>query len=156
MVRTIGTFLGGAVALIIWEICGGRMWPLIFVTFIFNIPFYTIYALSTFWRATGMFSLITTSISNINIHTFFIFNTYIYYISYVLILFFSLFNYLFIFSVVLGYGYVNKMADTGITVYDVTYQVSKLKKAYICTYMHIHKFYILTKLIHTYLFSSFK
>ncbi|CAO3628551.1 unnamed protein product [Cunninghamella blakesleeana] len=85
MVRTIGTFSGGAVALIIWEICGGRMWPLIFVTFIFNIPFYTIYALSTFWRATGMFSLITTSI-------------------------------------ILGYGYVNKMTDTGITVYDVTYQ----------------------------------
>ncbi|CAO3646288.1 unnamed protein product [Cunninghamella echinulata] len=62
MVRTVGTFSGGAVALIIWEICGGHTWPLIIVTFIFNLPFYALYALSTFWRATGMFSLITTSL----------------------------------------------------------------------------------------------
>ncbi|ORX53644.1 hypothetical protein DM01DRAFT_1383643 [Hesseltinella vesiculosa] len=62
MVRTLGTFVGAVCGLMIWEITQGNIWGILVVNFIFNIPMYMIYTLSTFWRATGLFSLITTSL----------------------------------------------------------------------------------------------
>ncbi|KAI8059103.1 hypothetical protein BC940DRAFT_314415 [Gongronella butleri] len=62
MVRTIGTFIGAVCGLLIWEISRGYLWAILVVMFIVNIPLYMIYTLSTFYRATGLFSLITTSL----------------------------------------------------------------------------------------------
>lgn len=63
MVRTVGTLVGAAAGLVIWEISQGKTWALLVVTFIVNLPFFVLYTLSVFWRATGLFCLITISLS---------------------------------------------------------------------------------------------
>ncbi|KAI8335402.1 hypothetical protein BC941DRAFT_69716 [Chlamydoabsidia padenii] len=60
--RTVGTLVGAAAGLVIWEICHGEIWALLLVTFIVNLPFFVIYTLSVFWRSTGLFCLITTTL----------------------------------------------------------------------------------------------
>ncbi|KAI8100188.1 uncharacterized protein BX664DRAFT_253876 [Halteromyces radiatus] len=62
MARTVGTLVGAAVGIIIWEISQNKLWALLIVTFVFNIPFYVLYTLSSFWRATGLFCLITITL----------------------------------------------------------------------------------------------
>ncbi|CAO3591691.1 unnamed protein product [Absidia cylindrospora] len=62
MLRTIGTLVGAAAGLVIWEICQRKVWAILVVTYIVNLPFYILYTLSVFWRATGLFCLITISL----------------------------------------------------------------------------------------------
>lgn len=63
MTRTIGTFIGAIEAIIIWEIIRGSVPGLIVLTFICNLPWWLIYIQGKFWKATGLFSMITISLS---------------------------------------------------------------------------------------------
>lgn len=63
MVRTVGTFIGAVCALLIWELSRANRAGLIVLFFIFNLPWWLVYLNGKFWKATGLFSLITTSIS---------------------------------------------------------------------------------------------
>lgn len=65
MVRTMGTFVGAAAGLLVWEICRGKAWALLLVTYIVNLPFYALYSVSVYWRPAGLFSLITISLSKL-------------------------------------------------------------------------------------------
>ncbi|GAN08432.1 hypothetical protein MAM1_0204d07943 [Mucor ambiguus] len=62
MTRTIGTFIGAIEAMIIWEISRGSVPGLIILTFICNLPWWMIYIHGKFWKATGLFSMITISL----------------------------------------------------------------------------------------------
>lgn len=63
MTRTLGTFIGAVEAMVIWEISRGSVPGLIILTFFFNLPWWMIYIHGKFWKATGLFSLITISLS---------------------------------------------------------------------------------------------
>ncbi|KAI9488752.1 hypothetical protein BDB00DRAFT_29073 [Zychaea mexicana] len=62
MVRTVGTFVGAICSLLIWEISQTNRAAMIILVFLFNLPWWLIYLNGKFWKATGLFSLITTSI----------------------------------------------------------------------------------------------
>ncbi|KAG2234483.1 hypothetical protein INT48_004862 [Thamnidium elegans] len=62
MTRTVGTFIGAVEAIVIWEISRGSVPGLIILSFIFNIPWWLVYIHGKFWKATGLFSLITLSL----------------------------------------------------------------------------------------------
>jgi ABC-type uncharacterized transport system YnjBCD permease subunit len=63
MTRTVGTFVGAVQSIIIWEISRGSIPGIIIVSFLFNLPWWMVYIHGKFWKATGLFSLITTSLS---------------------------------------------------------------------------------------------
>lgn len=63
MVRTVGTFIGAICSLLIWEISRTNRAAMVILVFIFNLPWWLVYLNGKFWKATGLFSLITTSIS---------------------------------------------------------------------------------------------
>lgn len=69
MTRTVGTFIGAVVAMIVWEASRGSTPGIIILTFVFNLPWWLIYIHGKFWKATGMFALITISLSKY--HLFF-------------------------------------------------------------------------------------
>ncbi|KAI8967353.1 hypothetical protein BDF20DRAFT_829762 [Mycotypha africana] len=62
MTRLVGTLVGAVQAIIIWEASRGSVPGLIILTFIFNLPWWLIYINGKFWKATGLFSLITISL----------------------------------------------------------------------------------------------
>ncbi|KAI7904812.1 uncharacterized protein BX663DRAFT_503657 [Cokeromyces recurvatus] len=62
MTRTVGTFIGAVGGIVIWEISRGTAAGLIILTFIFNLPWWLVYINGKFWKATGLFSLITVSL----------------------------------------------------------------------------------------------
>ncbi|KAI8882877.1 hypothetical protein K501DRAFT_220372 [Backusella circina FSU 941] len=62
MTRTLGTFIGAAQSIIIWEASRATEWGLLVLTFIFNLPWWMVYINGKFWKATGLFSLITVSL----------------------------------------------------------------------------------------------
>ncbi|GAA5810877.1 hypothetical protein MFLAVUS_004305 [Mucor flavus] len=62
MTRTVGTFIGAVEAIIIWEMSRGSIPGLIILSFVFNIPWWLVYIHGKFWKATGLFSLITLSL----------------------------------------------------------------------------------------------
>lgn len=66
MTRTVGTFIGAIQSIIIWEISRGSVPGIIVVSFFFNLPWWMVYIHGKFWKATGLFSLITTSLSKSN------------------------------------------------------------------------------------------
>lgn len=63
MTRTVGTFIGAVEAIIIWNISRGSVPGLIVLTFFGNLPWWLVYINGKFWKATGLFSLITISLS---------------------------------------------------------------------------------------------
>ncbi|KAI8339322.1 hypothetical protein BD560DRAFT_412681 [Blakeslea trispora] len=62
MTRTVGTIIGAVQAIIIWEAGRGTVQGLIILSFIFNLPWWLVYIHGKFWKATGMFALVTVSI----------------------------------------------------------------------------------------------
>ncbi|KAG0787887.1 hypothetical protein G6F22_007172 [Rhizopus arrhizus] len=62
MTRTVGTFIGAVQSIIIWEIAGGRVPGLVVLSFITNLPWLLVYIHGKFWKAGGLFALITTSL----------------------------------------------------------------------------------------------
>ncbi|KAI8990316.1 hypothetical protein BDB01DRAFT_859003 [Pilobolus umbonatus] len=62
MTRTVGTFIGAVVSILIWEISRGEKAGLLAAYFVFNIPWWLLYINGRFWKATGLFALITVSI----------------------------------------------------------------------------------------------
>ncbi|KAJ8663036.1 hypothetical protein O0I10_001213 [Lichtheimia ornata] len=62
MVRTVGTFIGAICSLLIWEISRTNRAAMVILVFVFNLPWWLVYLNGKFWKATGLFSLITTSI----------------------------------------------------------------------------------------------
>ncbi|KAI9028195.1 hypothetical protein CLU79DRAFT_697224 [Phycomyces nitens] len=62
MTRTVGTFIGAVTAIIAWEASRGSIPGLLILTFVFNLPWWFLYIKGQFWRATGLFALITISL----------------------------------------------------------------------------------------------
>ncbi|OBZ83245.1 Uncharacterized protein C57A7.05 [Choanephora cucurbitarum] len=62
MTRTVGTIIGAIQAIIIWEAGRGTVQGLIILSFVFNLPWWLVYIHGKFWKATGMFALVTVSI----------------------------------------------------------------------------------------------
>ncbi|KAI9275510.1 hypothetical protein BDA99DRAFT_495652 [Phascolomyces articulosus] len=62
MVRGIGTVLGAICALLIWEISRQNYAAMVILMFIFDLPWWLMYLNGKFWKATGLFALITTTI----------------------------------------------------------------------------------------------
>ncbi|KAI9486133.1 MAG: hypothetical protein EXX96DRAFT_31773 [Benjaminiella poitrasii] len=62
MTRTVGTFIGAVEAMVIWEISQSHPAGLIVLTFVCNLPWWLMYINGKFWKATGLFSLITISL----------------------------------------------------------------------------------------------
>lgn len=62
MTRTVGTFIGAVQSIVIWEIAGGRVPGLVVLSFITNLPWLLVYIHGKFWKAGGLFALITTSL----------------------------------------------------------------------------------------------
>lgn len=65
MTRTLGTFIGAIQSIIIWEISRATVGGLLVLTFIFNLPWWMVYINGKFWKSTGLFSLITVSLSKV-------------------------------------------------------------------------------------------
>lgn len=63
MVRTVGTFIGAVCSILVWEISRVNRVGLTLLMFFFGLPWWLIYLNGKFWKASGLFSLITTSIS---------------------------------------------------------------------------------------------
>ncbi|ORE04238.1 hypothetical protein BCV72DRAFT_251377 [Rhizopus microsporus var. microsporus] len=60
--RTVGTFIGAIQSIIIWEIARGTIPGLIILTFFVNLPWWLVYINGKFWKASGLFALVTTSL----------------------------------------------------------------------------------------------
>ncbi|CEI94744.1 hypothetical protein RMCBS344292_08949 [Rhizopus microsporus] len=60
--RTVGTFIGAIQSIIIWEIARGTIPGLIVLTFFVNLPWWLVYINGKFWKASGLFALVTTSL----------------------------------------------------------------------------------------------
>ncbi len=63
MTRTVGTFIGAIQSIVIWEIARGTAPGLIVLSFVVNLPWLLVYIHGKFWKAGGLFALITTSLS---------------------------------------------------------------------------------------------
>ncbi|CAO3682173.1 unnamed protein product [Rhizopus stolonifer] len=62
MTRTVGTFIGAVQSIVIWEISRGKVPGLIILSFVANLPWFLVYIHASFWKAGGLFALITTSL----------------------------------------------------------------------------------------------
>ncbi|KAI8097873.1 uncharacterized protein B0P05DRAFT_576782 [Gilbertella persicaria] len=62
MTRTAGTIIGAIQAIIIWEAGRGTPQGLIILSFLFNLPWWLVYIHGKFWKATGLFALVTVTI----------------------------------------------------------------------------------------------
>ncbi|KAG1127909.1 hypothetical protein G6F42_006462 [Rhizopus arrhizus] len=62
MTRTVGTFIGAIQSIVIWEIARGTAPGLIVLSFVVNLPWLLVYIHGKFWKAGGLFALITTSL----------------------------------------------------------------------------------------------
>lgn len=105
MTRTVGTFIGAIEAMVIWEISRGSVPGLIVLTFICNLPWWMIYIHGKFWKATGLFSMITISLSKFNL----------------VLLSGSKLNFVFL---VVGYTYSYKPNGYPVSVFVITWEVS--------------------------------
>lgn len=107
MTRTVGTFIGAVESMIIWEISRGTVPGLIILTFFFNLPWWMVYINGKFWKATGLFSLITISLSK-----------YLLQVN---------FAYVLIFRKVIGYTYSYQPDGHPLSVWRITWEV-RMKK----------------------------
>lgn len=63
--RLVGTFIGAVEGIVIWEISRGSVPGLIILTFVCYLPWWMIYINGKFWKATGLFTMITISLSKL-------------------------------------------------------------------------------------------
>ena len=63
MVRTVGTLLGAVCSILIWEISRQKPAAMVVLMFIFDLPWWLLNLNGKFWKATGLFALITITIS---------------------------------------------------------------------------------------------
>ncbi|KAG2217683.1 hypothetical protein INT45_008334 [Circinella minor] len=62
MVRSIGTFFGAICSILIWEISRQNAAAMVILMFIFDLPWWLLNLNGKFWKATGLFALITTTV----------------------------------------------------------------------------------------------